>query len=117
MIGIGTNYLDFSGARSYSLSNYTKGALTHHPDGAVAFPLEIVRSPRGMRLLRKPDGQCHIDEPLLSLSTQLVCGKRLQNTVASADGIPPTARTNLPQHKALPSVAAALSAAMTLSSA
>ena len=76
---------------------------------AVVFPAETVRSPRGMRLLRKPDGQCHIDEPLLSLSTQLVCGKRLQNTVASVDGIPPTARTNLPP--------AALSAAMTLSSA
>ena len=87
---------------------FPKGALTHHPGGAVVFPTEIVRSPRGMRLLRKPDGQCHIDEPLLSLSTQLVCGKRLQNTVASADGIPPTARTNLPP--------AALSAVMTLSS-
>jgi len=96
---------------------FPKGALTHHPEGAVVFPLEIVRSPRGMRLLRKPDGQCHIDEPLLLLPTQLVCGKRLQNTVASADGIPPTARTNLPQHRALPSIAAVLSAAMTLSSA
>ena len=59
---------------------FPKGALTHHPGGAVVFPLEIVRSsprqeppyggcapkracgrsPRGMRLLRKPDGQCHI---------------------------------------------------------
>ena len=83
-----------------------KGALTHHPDGAVVFPLEIVRSPRGMRLLRQPDGQCHTSANLLSLSTQLVCGKRLQNTVASADGIPPTARTNLPP--------AALSAVMTI---
>ena len=84
-----------------------KGALTHHPGGAVVFPLEIVRSPRGMRLLRKPDGQCHISGNLLSLSTQLVCGKRSQNTVASTDAIPPTARTNLPP--------AALSAAMTIS--
>ena len=75
---------------------FPKGALTHHPGGAVVFPLEIVRSPRGMRLLRKPDGQCHISGNLLSLSTQLVCGKRSQNTVASTDGIPPTARTNLP---------------------
>ena len=88
---------------------FPKGALTHHPGGAVVFPLEIVRSPRGMRLLRKPDGQCHISANMLSFSTQLVCGKRLQNTVASADGIPPTARTNLPP--------AALFAAMTLSSA
>ncbi len=31
-----------------------KGALTHHPEGAVVFPAETVRSPRGMRLLRKP---------------------------------------------------------------
>ena len=88
---------------------FPKGALTHHPGWAVVFPLEIVRSPRGMRLLRKPDGQCHIDRSLLSLSTQLVCGKRSQNTVASTDAIPPTARTNLPL--------AALFAAMTLSSA
>ena len=95
---------------------FPKGALTHHPNGAVVFPLEIVRSPRGMRLLRKPDGQCHISDELLSLSTQLVCAKRSQNTVASTDDIPPTARTNLPQHKALPAVAAALSAAMTLNS-
>ena len=79
------------------------------PLSAVVFPTENVRSPRGMRLLRKPDGQCHIDEPLLPLSTQLVCGKRSQNTVALTDGIPPTARTNLPP--------AALNAAMTLSSA
>ena len=73
-------------------------------------------APRGgMRLLRKPDGQCHISADLLSLSTQLVCGKRSQNSVASTDGIPPTARTNLPQHKALPPVAAALFAVMTIS--
>ena len=54
---------------------FPKGALTHHPGGAVVFPLEIVRSPRGIRLLRQPDGQCHISAELLSLSTQLVCGK------------------------------------------
>ena len=83
----------------------------------MVFPLEIVRSPRGMRLLRQPDGQCHTGAKVLPLSTQLVCDKRSQNTVASTDGIPPTARTNLPQHKALPLVAAALFAAMTLSSA
>ena len=39
--------------------SFPKGALTHHPGGEVVFPLEIVRSPRGMRLLRQPDGQCH----------------------------------------------------------
>ena len=26
---------------------FPKGALTHHPGGAVVFPLETVRSPRG----------------------------------------------------------------------
>ena len=31
-----------------------KGALTHHPEGAVVFPAEIVRSARRMRLLRQP---------------------------------------------------------------
>ena len=40
----------------------------------MVFPLEIVRSPRGMRLLRQPDGQCHTGAKVLSLSTQLVCG-------------------------------------------
>ena len=47
-----------------------KGALTHHPEGAVVFPTETVRSARRMRLLRKPYGQCHITAVLLSLSTQ-----------------------------------------------
>jgi len=47
-----------------------KGALTHHPEGAVVFPTETVRSARRMRLLRKPYGQCHITVVLLSLSTQ-----------------------------------------------
>ena len=51
---------------------FPKGALTHHPGGAVVFPLEIVRSPREMRLLRKPYVQCHISVELLSFATQLV---------------------------------------------
>lgn len=29
-------------------SFFPKGALTHHPEGAVVFPAEIVRSPRGI---------------------------------------------------------------------
>ena len=37
-----------------------KGALTHHPEGAVVFPSETVRSARRMRLLWEPYGQCHI---------------------------------------------------------
>ena len=51
-----------------------KGALTHHPEGAVVLPaiiaLATVRSARRMRLLRKPYGQCHTSAELLSLSTQ-----------------------------------------------
>ena len=31
-----------------------KGALTHHPEGAVVLPAATVRSARGMRLLREP---------------------------------------------------------------
>ena len=47
-----------------------KGALTHHPEGAVVLPAATVRSARRMRLLRKPYGQCHSSAALLSLSTQ-----------------------------------------------
>ena len=51
-----------------------KGALTHHPEGAVVSTSWLVRSARRMRLLRKPYGQCHITTVLLSLSTQLAVG-------------------------------------------
>ena len=47
-----------------------RGALTHHPEGAVVSTSWLVRSARRMRLLRKPYGQCHISAALLSLSTQ-----------------------------------------------
>ena len=47
-----------------------KGALTHHPEGAVVLPAATVRSARRMRLLREPYGQCHITAVLLSLATQ-----------------------------------------------
>ena len=83
---------------------FPKGALTHHPGGAVVFPAETVRSPRGMRLLRKPDGQCHI--------TMRCCHCPRSWCAVNAHRIPslpPTARTNLPP--------AALSAVMTISSA
>ena len=43
-----------------------KGALTHHPEGAVVLPAATVRSARRMRLLREPFGQCHITAVLLS---------------------------------------------------
>ena len=48
-----------------------KGALTHHPEGAVVLPAATVRSARRMRLLREPYGQCHTAAALLSLFTQL----------------------------------------------
>ena len=47
-----------------------KGALTHHPKGAVVLPVATVRSARRMRLLWEPYGQCHNSAVLLSLSTQ-----------------------------------------------
>ena len=43
-----------------------RGALTHHPEGAVVLPAATVRSARRMRLLREPYGQCHITAVLLS---------------------------------------------------
>lgn len=55
----------------FLLSRRAKGALTHHPEGAVVLPAAIVRSARRMRLLREPYGQCHTSVELLSLSTQL----------------------------------------------
>ena len=51
-----------------------KGALTHHPEGAVVLPAATVRSARRMRLLREPYVQCHITAVLLSLATQLAAG-------------------------------------------
>ena len=53
---------------------FPKGALTHHPGGAVVFPLEIVRSPRGLWLLRQPMDNATLETKVLSLSTQVVCG-------------------------------------------
>ena len=43
-----------------------RGALTHHPEGAVVLPAATVRSARRMPLLREPYGQCC----KASLSTQ-----------------------------------------------
>lgn len=42
-----------SGDRSLSFFP-VKGALTHHPEGAVVLPAATVRSARRMRLLRQP---------------------------------------------------------------
>lgn len=40
-------------------SFFPKGALTHHPEGAVVFPAEIVRSPRGIAASADAAGRCH----------------------------------------------------------
>ena len=40
-------------------SFFPKGALTHHPEGAVVFPAEIVRSPRGIAAAAAASRQCH----------------------------------------------------------
>ena len=76
-----------------------KGALTHHPEGAVVLPAATVRSARRMRLLREPYGQCHITAVLLSLSTQLSQSHPLLRMRAGVQLVPhlaPTARINLP---------------------
>jgi len=52
------------------VSSVPKGALTHHPEGAVVLPAATVRSARRMRLLREPYAQCHSSADLLSLATQ-----------------------------------------------
>ena len=53
-----------------TVSFVPKGALTHHPEGAMVLPAATVRSARRMRLLREPYVQCHITTVLLSLATQ-----------------------------------------------
>ena len=86
-----------------------KGALTHHPRSGRWYCL---RQPCALR------GGCGSCGSLMSNATSRLCCCHwprcwwpvlppLQNTVASTDGIPPTARTNLPL--------AALSAVMTIS--
>ena len=51
-------------------SFFPKGALTHHPEGAVVFPAETVRSPRG--IVASPDaaGQGCISAKLPALPMQ-----------------------------------------------
>ena len=72
MRGIQTNTMIFYALRATgALLFFPKGALTHHPEGAVVLPAATVRSARRMRLLREPYGQCHNSAELLSLSTQL----------------------------------------------
>ena len=58
MRGIQSNTMIFDALRATGALLFfpkgPKGALTHHPEGAVVFPAETVRSPRGLRLLREP---------------------------------------------------------------
>ena len=79
-----------------------KGALTHHPEGAVVFPAEIVRSARRMRLLRQPPDNATAP----ASAAVIVCAGR--SCFRFGNSLLP-ARTNLPP--------AALFAVMTRSSA
>ena len=53
---------------------FPKGALTHHPEGAVVFPAEIVRSPRGIAASADAAGQGGISVKLPALSMQSAQG-------------------------------------------
>ena len=55
-------------------SFFPKGALTHHPGGAVVFPAEIVRSPRGIAASADAAGQGCISVKLPALSMQSARG-------------------------------------------
>ena len=55
-------------------SFFPKGALTHHPEGAVVFPAEIVRSPRGIAASADAAGQGCISVKLPALSMQSARG-------------------------------------------
>ena len=51
-------------------SFFPKGALTHHPEGAVVFPAETVRSPRGAAASADAAGQGCISAKLPALFTR-----------------------------------------------
>ena len=55
-------------------SFFPKGALTHHPEGAVVFPAEIVRSPRGIAASADAAGQGCISAKLPALPMQSARG-------------------------------------------
>ena len=59
-----------------------KGALTHHPKGAVVLPAATVRSARRMRLLREPYVQCHINGCCCHCPRSWCAVHTEQNTVA-----------------------------------
>ena len=71
MIGIETDFANLSEKRSYSLSYYTKGALTHHPEGAVVLAVGKPCALRGgFRFLRKATDDAAALAELLPSSVQ-----------------------------------------------
>lgn len=75
MRSIQTNPMIFMSDRlsvAFSFSRRAHLLTTRRWRAVVSLPsVGIVRSPRGLRLLRQPYGQCHSTGELLSLSTQL----------------------------------------------
>ena len=59
-----------SGKPGAFLFSIPKGALTHHPEGAVVFPAETVRSPRGIAASADAAGQGCISAKLPALPMQ-----------------------------------------------
>ena len=75
MRSIQTNPMIFMSDRlSVAFSFSRRGALTHHPEGAVVFPAEIVRSPRGIAASADAAGQGCISVKLPALSMQSARG-------------------------------------------
>ena len=68
------NGWEVSGKPGASLFFIPKGALTHHPEGTVVFPAEIVRSPRGIAASADVAGQGCISVKLPALSMQSARG-------------------------------------------
>ena len=80
-------------------SFFPKGALTHHPEGAVVFPAEIVRSPWGIAASADAAGQGCISFKLPALSMQSARGAILEAPiygVVYCHPISPPACLNLP---------------------
>ena len=61
-------------SRKGRFSFFPKGVLTHHPEGAVVFPAEIVRFPRGIAASADAAGQGCISVKLPALSMQSARG-------------------------------------------
>ena len=64
-------------------SFFPKGALTHHPEGAVVFPSETVRSARRMRLHLRPKSRRYATRLASeTLACGLVCGSLMDNATS-----------------------------------